>query len=263
MSENKIEIDLDTGRITRISAGDREHMAIGSPEGFSLISDLWLRSNWQNKQTYTFTWLGRPVIQLPEDMVRIQEAIYRVKPDLIVETGIAHGGGTIFLASLCRLLGKGRVVAIDSEIRAHNRTAIEAHELADLITLIEGDSKSENVFEQVSAQVKPDDVVFVFLDSNHSKKHVLAELELYAPLVGTGSYILVADGLMASLAGLERFEDERPTGHWGDDNPVSAVEAFLEKHPEFEIHPPAFAFNESPLAEAVTYCPHGWLRRRS
>src|SRR4030042_1568933 len=113
---------------------------IGSPEAFYILSKIWLRSGWDVKHIYTFTWLGRPIIQLPEDMFRIQEVIYRIKPDVIIETGIAHGGSFVFYASLCKAIGRGRVISIDIEIRPHNRKAIEEHELFEYATLVEGNS---------------------------------------------------------------------------------------------------------------------------
>ena len=155
----------------------------GTAEAFSVISKAWLRSGWDNKYVYSFAWMGRPVIQLPEDMLRIQEVIYQVKPDVLIETGIAHGGSLIFYASLFKAMGKGRVVGVDIEIRPHNRAAIEAHELSSYLTLIEGSSTAPDIVEQVKAQIKPGDTVMVVLDSCHSKEHVLGELEAYAPLV--------------------------------------------------------------------------------
>ena len=121
-----------------------------SPEGFRLISDLWLKVGWDQKHLYGFTWIGRPIIQIPDDMIRIQEVIYSLKPDVIIETGVAHGGSLIFMASLCKAIGTGRIIGVDIEIRPHNRKAIEDHELYDLITLVEGDSTAQNTFQQVA-----------------------------------------------------------------------------------------------------------------
>ncbi|NKQ39220.1 MAG: hydroxylase, partial [Methanosarcinales archaeon] len=148
-------------------------ISLYSKEAFELISNQWLKVGWNEKYVYTFSWMGRPVIQLPEDMIRIQEIIYRIKPDVIIETGVAHGGSLIYYASLFKAMEKGRVIGIDIEIRSHNRTAIEKHELASYITLIEGDSTDEKIVDQVKALVKPDETVLVILDSNHTKQHVL------------------------------------------------------------------------------------------
>src|SRR5690606_19131155 len=146
-----------------------------------------------NKYVYGFSWMGRPIIQLPEDMIRIQEVVYRLKPDVIVETGVAHGGSLIFYASLCKAMERGRVIGIDIEIRPHNRKAIEAHELAGFITLVEGSSTDPAIVQEVKSLVAPGETAIVILDSNHSKQHVLDELEAYADLVSVGSYIVACD----------------------------------------------------------------------
>ena len=176
---------------------------------------------WDQKYTYTFSWLGRPIIQLPEDMIRLQEVIYRLKPDVIVETGVAHGGSLVFHASLCKLLGKGRVIGIDVDIRPHNRQAIEQHELAGLITLVEGDSVAAAVVERVRGLLRPGETVLILLDSCHTREHVLAELKAYAPLVTPGSYIVATDGLMRNLYDVPRA---RPGSR--EDNPAEAARIF-------------------------------------
>src|SRR4051794_21861605 len=142
-------IDENNGTVTvRDAAGERQY-PMASNEGFMAASKAWLRCGWDAKYVYGFSWLGRPVIQLPEDLIRIQEVIYRIKPDLIIETGMAHGGPLIFSASLCKAIGKGRVIGIDIDTRDNNRRAIEAHELFPFITLIEGSSISPSVLKQV------------------------------------------------------------------------------------------------------------------
>ena len=136
-----------------------------SQEAFELLSSQWLKMGWNQKYPYTFSWMGRPVIQLPEDMIRLQEVLYQVQPDVIIETGVAHGGSLIFYASLCKAMERGRVIGIDIEIRPHNRQAIEAHPLSSYITLLEGDSAGLEVVEQVKGMVKPGESVLVILDS--------------------------------------------------------------------------------------------------
>lgn len=227
-----------------------------SPEAFDILSKQWVKVGWDQKYSYTFSWMGRPVIQLPEDMIRTQEVIHRTQPDVIVETGVAHGGSLIFYASLCKALGKGRVVGIDIEIRPHNREAIEAHPLAEHITLIEGDSKAPNILDEVHSHITSGEKVLVLLDSCHSKAHVLAELEAYCDLVTPGSYIVATDGVMQDL-------HDVPTGDksWTWDHPVSAVKLFLENHPEFVLEQPPWAFNESNLSNNITHWPSAWLRR--
>jgi cephalosporin hydroxylase len=253
----KVTVDGDRVSVSD-SDGVIEEYEIGSPEAFRILSKLWLRSGWDAKYVYSFTWLGRPIIQLPEDLLRLQEVIYRVKPDVIIETGVAHGGSLIFHASLCKAIGKGRVIGVDVEIRPYNRSAIEAHELSSYITLIEGDSIAPSIVEQVKAQVKPGETVMVLLDSNHTRQHVLGELNAYAPLVTQGSYAVAMDGIMEEIVGAPRTQPD-----WSWNNPRQAALEFVGAHPEFEIEEPAFLFNESRITERVTYWPSAFLKRVS
>lgn len=256
-----ITIDLESGQLTeRINDATIEY-PLDTPEAFAAISQAWLRSGWQNKHVYSFTWLGRPIIQLPEDLLRLQEVIYRLQPDAIVETGIAHGGSLVFYASLCKAMGRGRVIGVDIEIRPHNRKALEQHELSDQITLVEGDSIAPDVVSEVNSMIRADDKVFVMLDGNHTKDHVRSELEAYAPLVSVGSYIVAADGVMANLAGLSRYQDNRPNSDWKWNNPRRAAEEFVADHRNFVIEPPSFLFNEGTITQPVTYWPGGWIKR--
>jgi cephalosporin hydroxylase len=249
---------IDTVERTLIQESDvgRRIIDLYTKEAFELISQQWLKVGWNHKYSYTFTWMGRPIIQLPEDMVRIQEVVYRVSPDVIIETGIAHGGSLVFYASLCKAMGKGRVIGIDIEIRPHNRQAIESHQLHPLVTLVEGSSTAPEVVSRIRSLVKPREVVMVVLDSAHSKQHVLAELEAYHDLVSPGSYIIAADGIMRDLNDVPRGKSE-----WTWDNPAAAVAEFAQKHSEFVLEDPAWPFNESELTENVTHWPKGWLRR--
>src|SRR5215207_4240306 len=162
-----IHIDLEQGFVEVEDGETKKRHGLDTPEAFELVSEVWLRAGWDTKYVYSFTWLGRPIIQLPEDMVRIQEVIFNVQPDVIIETGVAHGGSLIFYASLCKAMNRGRVVGIDIEIRPHNRKAIEEHELFDYITLIEGSSVDAHVVEEVRAGVKPGEKTIIFLDSCH------------------------------------------------------------------------------------------------
>jgi cephalosporin hydroxylase len=251
-----ITIDENSGLVTVEGPQGRESHPMASPEAFKIVSDAWIRCGWDAKYVYSFSWMGRPIIQLPDDMVRIQEVLYALKPDVIVETGVAHGGSLIFYASLCKAMDKGRVIGIDIEIRPHNRAAIEAHEMKPLITLIEGGSTDVATVEQVKALIKPGETVLVLLDSNHLKDHVRAELEAYGPMVTQGSYMLVADGVMAQVAGAPRTGDD-----WSWNNPLTAISEFVAAHPEFVIEEPAFPFNEGAVTERVTYWPGGFLKR--
>lgn len=237
--------------------GEHRHM-MDSPEAFSAVSRAWLRCGWDTKYVYSFSWLGRSMIQLPEDMIRLQEVIYRVKPDVIVETGIAHGGSLIFHASLCRAMGKGRVIGVDIEIRPHNRAAISDHEMYEYITLIEGSSIDPDVVGRVEQQIQPGESVLVILDSNHTRDHVLGELRAYSPLVSAGSYIVACDGIMADVKGAPRTEDD-----WDWNNPTEAAKIFATETQNFVIDEPAFPFNEGMVTERVTYWPSAFLKRTS
>jgi cephalosporin hydroxylase len=252
----KLVIDTNQATLTMEDAGDQRSIALYSREAFETLSHQWLKVGWALKYSYTFTWLGRPIIQLPEDMVRLQEVIYRIRPDVILETGVAHGGSLIFSASLCQLLGKGRVIGVDVEIRPPNRAAIESHPLASHIALIEGDSVAPQVVRQVEALIRPGETVLVILDSNHSREHVLAELEAYHHLVPPGSYIVATDGIMRDLHDVPQGSNE-----WQWDNPVAATAVFLESHPEFVVEQPDWIFNESSLRHNVTHWPGAWLKR--
>ena len=244
------------------SAGVIRHegreLSLADPEAFELISQAWLRSGWDTKYVYSFSWMGRPVIQLPEDMIRIQELIYELQPDVIVETGVAHGGSLVFYAGLCAAMGKGRVIGIDIEIRPHNREAIEAHRLSPMISLVEGSSIAPEVVSLVNDQIGDAETVLVLLDSNHSKGHVAAELEAYGPMVSPGSYIVACDGIMKQVTGAPRTQPD-----WTWNNPLSAIKEFLEDHPEFEAHEPKWPFNEGTVLQRVTYWPKAYLRKIS
>jgi cephalosporin hydroxylase len=251
----KIEVSEDL--ITWQDAdGITRSCGIGSAEGFRLLSKLWLRSGWDTKYVYGFSWMGRPVIQLPEDMIRIQEVIYTVKPDIVIETGIAHGGSLIFYASLFKAMGKGRVVGVDIEIRPHNRKSIEAHEMSGLIEMIEGSSIDPTIVAQVEAKVGGDKRGLAILDSCHTKSHVLAELRAYAKFVDVGSYLVACDGIMKEVVGAPRTQP-----NWASDNPQAAVEEFLRERDDFVLEEPAFPFNEGEISERVTYWPNAFLRR--
>ena len=219
----------------------------------------WEKETWASRYSYTFTWLGRPIIQLPDDLLRLQEVIFKLQPDVIIETGIAHGGSLIFSASLCKLIGRGRVIGIDIEVRPHNRTAVEEHFLSPLITIIEGSSIDPSIVAKVRGLIGKDEKVLVILDSCHTYKHVLAELEAYSPMVSAESFIVATDGIMRDLVGQPRAGED-----WEKNNPYEAARDFLKSHPEFAHEIPRWMFNESDglsEADAPTYWPHAWLKR--
>lgn len=220
------------------------------------------------KYSYNFFWMGRPIIQYPQDMIAMQELVWRIRPDVIVETGIAHGGSLILSASLLALLDlcdateagqmmdpakpTRRVVGVDIDIRAHNRTAIEAHPMSNRITMIEGSSIDAGIVNRVKAEVGSAQRVLVCLDSHHSQDHVLAELDAYAPMVSPGSYCIVFDTVVEDLP--QELAFGRP---WGPGNsPKSAVHAWLPSHPEFEID------QQMDAKLMVSVAPDGFLRRK-
>lgn len=229
--------------------GDR-HVDAYSEEGLAVLANLWTRAGWQQKISYEATWLGIPIIQLPEDVLMLQELIWRTRPTVIIECGVAHGGALVLYASMLELLGRGRAIGIDVEIRKYNRLAIESHPMSKRISLVEASSIDVTTLDEVKRLIQPNDQVMVTLDSNHSRDHVLAELELYGPLVAPGGYLVVFDSVMTLV-------HDAPNGRpeWSSDNPLAAVEEFLQNHPEFEQ-------DRTPERLGATYCTGGFLKRR-
>lgn len=249
-----MKISIDT--TARTLTVDGRNLSLYSREGFEIISNLWVQVGWAEKYSYTFSWAGAPIIQLPEDMIRYQELVWRLRPDVIVETGIAHGGSLIYSASLCRLDGKGRVIGVDIEIRPHNRKRVEAHPFADTITMLEGSSTAADVVDRIRSMIKPGESVLVVLDSDHSYKHVSEELKAYASIVTVGSYIVATDGIMKDL-----YDAPRGKPEWRDDNPTRAAADFVAANSNFELDEPAWPFNESQLRERVTHWPGAHVKR--
>jgi cephalosporin hydroxylase len=252
----KLEIDTDRGTIVILEGPKRVEYPLYSSEAFAQVSRLWVKLGWDRKYSYGFTWMGRPIIQLPEDMVRIQEVIYRVKPDVIVEAGVAHGGSLIFYASLCKAMGKGRIIGVDVEIRPHNRQAIQSHELFEYISLVEGSSIASETVATVREKIRDGERVLVILDSNHTRAHVTAELSAYSPLVSVDSYIVATDGIMRDLHDVPHGQPS-----WREDNPSVAALAFAQANPDFKLEAPPFVFNETRDNVQVTYWPDAYLRR--
>jgi cephalosporin hydroxylase len=250
----QLHIDTKKGLFTC----DGEEVDIYSPKGFEIVSSLWLRLAWNGRYPYTMTWLGQPIFQLPEDIVRLQEVVYQLKPDYIIETGVAFGGSLLLHATTCRIVGQGHVIGIEKHVRPRNREALQRHPLADLITVIEGDSIDKAIVQRVRDMVPKGVRVLVILDSAHTKRHVLAELEAYAPLVSVGSYAVVTDGFIGEMA-------EAPNGkaYWREDNPLSAVEAFLSHNSHFVAEAPVWPYNDTELTTALSFLGGGWLKRMS
>jgi cephalosporin hydroxylase len=196
------------------------------------LSIDWIRETAPYKYSYNFTWMGRPIIQFPQDMIAMQEIIWQVKPDLIIETGIAHGGSLVYYAALLELNGgKGEVLGVDIDIREHNRREIEKHPMSRRIRMIQGSSVAPETVEQVRKAARGRRSVLVILDSNHTHEHVLQELKAYSPLVTTGSYLVVFDTVVEEMPA--DFFPDRP---WGKgDNPRTAVLEFLRSNDRFVV----------------------------
>lgn len=236
---------------------------------WSSLSKFWLQRAFEQKYMYNFEWMGRPIIQTPIDMVAMQELIWQVKPDLVIETGIAHGGSLIMSASMLALLdmcdaiqlgqsfnpsiSHRKVLGIDIDIRAHNRIAIEKHPMASRIQMIQGSSVAPEVIEQVQKEAKDYETVLVCLDSNHTHDHVLAELQAYAPLTSVGSYCVVFDTIIEEMP-----NDIFPDRPWAPgNNPKTAVWEYLKDHSDFEIDK---SIQDKLL---ITVAPDGYLKRIS
>src|SRR5687767_2059719 len=179
-------------RLERLAANRQNKALIESADAFNAASNKAMYS-------YNFSWMGRPIIQYPQDIIAMQEIIWQTKPDLIIETGIAHGGSIVYYASLLELIGKGLVLGIDIDIREHNKKAIEAHPMFKRIKMFEGSSVDENMLQKVKEVAKDKEMILVVLDSNHTHEHVLAELRMYSELVTKGSYLVVFDTIVEKL----------------------------------------------------------------
>jgi cephalosporin hydroxylase len=252
----KLIIDTSARTLTTADGASERTQPLYSKEAWEAISLEWVRVGWSLGAYYNFSWFGRPILQLPEDLLRLQEVVYSLRPDVIVETGVYRGGSMVFHAGLCQALGKGRVIGIDQRIPPADREAIERHPLASRIALIEGDSVAAEVVARVAGLLRPGDTVLVILDSCHERAHVKRELELYSRFVTPGSYIVAADGIMRHLADVPGGSPE-----WVTDNPAAAARDFAAAHPEFVEQQPPWPFHSGDLTQNVTYWPEGWLKR--
>jgi len=232
---------------------DREESIkkLGKNVQLQKVSKKWLTDVSELNYSFNFNWLGRPIIQFPQDIIALQEIIWEVKPDLVIETGIARGGSIIFYASLLELIGKnGLVIGIDNDIREHNRIEIEKHSMYKRIKMIEGSSIDKKVIDKLYEYSKDKKNVLVILDSNHTHEHVLKELNLYSPLVTKGSYLTVLDTIIEDMP--EKFFANRP---WGKgNNPKTAVWEFLKSTNRFEID------KEIEDKLLITVAPDGYLK---
>lgn len=230
--------------------------AIGKNEELKSCANNFVKASLAPKYSYNFSWLGRPIIQYPQDMIAMQEIIWKVKPELIIETGIAHGGSLIFSAAMLELVAacggsEGEVLGIDIDIRQHNREAIENHPMHKRITMIQGSSIDPDIIAQVVEKAKGKKRILVCLDSNHTHDHVLAELKAYASLATVGSYCVVFDTIVEDIP--KDLSENRP---WGPgNNPKTAVFEYLKKHPEFVID------RDIQNKILITVAPEGYLKR--
>jgi cephalosporin hydroxylase len=234
---------------------ERRINSFANDSEFRRLSSEWRSMALARKYMNSFSWLGRPLIQFPGDVLAVQELISAIRPTIVIETGIAHGGSLILSSSLLKLNEiKGRVVGIDIEIRPHNRAAIESHRHSDIIQLFEGSSTDPVIVEKVRNLIQPNDTVMVFLDSNHTHDHVMAELSAYSDMVSVGSYLVVFDTHVEDMPDSFVWED-RP---WGKgNNPKTAVREWIKTNHNFVIDPSI----ESQVL--ITSAPEGFLFRRS
>ena len=240
---------LNGSQLTLTSRGASRTVDLYSQDGVELVSALWVKLAAQFRIMYEPTWLGVPIIQFPTDIVMMQELIWKLRPDVIVECGLAHGGSAILYASVCELLGTGRVIGIDIEVRQHNRVAIQSHTMSKRIEIVEGSSIDTSTVTAVKTRVGGAKTVLVVLDSNHSYDHVLQELTLYHEMVTPGSYLVAMDGAQGHV-----WDVPRGKRAWKDDNPLRAIHEFLSGHPEFQIDAHFTRMH-------TTSCPDGFLRR--
>jgi cephalosporin hydroxylase len=209
----------------------------------------WISASAKERLSYEIDWMGVPIIQTPEDIVLMQELIFNVQPDVIIETGIAHGGGLILYASLFEVLGKGKVIGVDVDIREHNRKVLESHPLFKRIELIEGSSVDQKVVEDIKKRIPEGSTVLVCLDSDHTKPHVLKELEIYQQFVSLGGYMVVFDTVTSNLICRQAADNK-----YIDNSPMEAVREFLKRNKNFEIDK---NFNKL----YVSSSPDGYLKR--
>jgi len=252
----KLVIDTTARTLTQIDGATERSFGLYTKEAFEALSLEWVRVGWSLQYYHNFSWFGLPVLQLPEDLLRLQEVVYALRPAVIVETGVYQGGSLLFHASLLAAMGEGKVIGIDREISPHTREALCRHPLAPRISLLEGDSTDPKIVAQVADRIGSADPVLVILDSGHTRAHVARELECYAPFVTRGSYIIATDGIMKDLSDVPRALPE-----WKTDNPFEAAYEFAAQHPEFRQQHPQWLTQQGPLTENVTYWPGAWLQR--
>ncbi|MBL7700267.1 MAG: cephalosporin hydroxylase family protein [Chitinophagaceae bacterium] len=243
MKNNPVQEFIDERR-QRITLNGTNNKLLQAADMFNVESN-------KAQYSYNFSWMGRPIIQYPQDMIAMQEIIWNVKPDLVIETGIAHGGSLIYYASLLELIGKGEVLGVDIDIREHNRKEIETHPMFKRIKMLQGSSVDSKLVDEVRKIADGKETVLVCLDSNHTHHHVLDELIFYSPFVTAGSYLVVFDTIVENLP-----DNYLPGRAWArGDNPMTAVHEFLRSHPEFIID------KDIDNKLLISVAPQGYLKR--
>lgn len=236
---HKRKQSLALGQDTEVFQGSIDHMLQLDPYDYS----------------YLWSWMGAPIIQMPADVMATQEVIWNTQPDIIIETGVARGGSVLFMASLLQLIGKGLVIGVDIDIRAHNRDTIEKHPMSKRVTLIEGPSTSDAVLSQIRAKIPNGAKVMVVLDSDHSRDHVLDECRTYGPLVTPGCYMVVADTMIGHVA--EKDSPQNRSKSWFAGNePLSALNDYLTESDLFDVDP---VLNGKLV---LSSSPGGYIRRK-
>lgn len=233
----------------------RQSLALGQDQGLHDRSSALFEALNDYDYSYLWSWMGAPIIQTPTDVMATQEVIWATKPDVIIETGVARGGSVLFMASLLEMIGKGKVIGVDIDIRAHNRDTIESHPMSKRVVLIEGGSVDSDTVARVRAEIPAGAKVMVVLDSDHSRDHVLAECRAYGPMVTPGCYLVVADTIVAHLPETSKARNRSRALEVGND-PAEAARIYLSETPEFEVDP---VLNGKLI---LTSSPGGYLRRK-
>ena len=255
----RIEIDTTAKELTLHQADGPKTIGLYSREALPVLAELWLKTEWSTERWRAFSWAGVQMLQLPEDTIRLHEAIWRLQPDLIIETGVYRGGGSIFLAGLCKLMDRGRVICVELNLMDEAKQNLTQHPFGRYVTCLEGSSTAPEILSQIKLAIDEAECCMVILDSNHSADHVFAELESYGAMLKPGSIMLATDGVMERLA-------DTPLGQpdWPTNNPVAAVKRFLQSWGDrFDLIAPPAMFGEAQFdLPELTYFPHGWLRRK-